>query len=91
MELLKSDKSDLNIAGPGDLDAPRNSSSREAIIIALVAFGQNAKDALPLLEDELTLVKVKGNAGNARKFPGTGHSENQRSTARRYAHGLNQS
>ena len=68
IELLKSDKSDLIIAGNWDFGAPQNSLSREAIISALAAFGQEAKDALPLLEDELTLVKIKGQDGNAKRF-----------------------
>ena len=68
IELLKSDKSDLIIAGNWDFGTPQNSLSREAIISALAAFGQEASDALPLLEDELTLVKIKGQDGNAKKF-----------------------
>ena len=56
ISLLKSDSSELNID-----DQRGDNFLREAIITGLEAFGPKSKDAIPILADELVLIKLKSN------------------------------
>jgi len=63
IELLKSDKSELLITAPLHLSRD-NAFSKEAIINALIKFRTEARDAVPLLEDELVLVGIMNQEGS---------------------------